>query len=177
MSRIAEVNVDAVADRALVDAIVARRGARGLIQLDRMLLHSPEYARGWNAFLGAVRTRLAIAAPLRELAICAVARLTGADFEWQQHVIEWRRAGARDEQVVALEEPVAAAANAQLFSALERAVLKLVVEMTSTVTVTDATFNEVRHHLSDIETVELVGVIAAYNCVARFLVALEIDRE
>jgi hypothetical protein len=35
------------ADAAIVSRIRARRGARGLIPLDRALLHSPPVADGW----------------------------------------------------------------------------------------------------------------------------------
>ena len=49
--------------------------------------------------------------------------------------------------------------------------------MTRTVKVTDATFDAVRARLSDQHCVELVGVIATYNMVSRFLVALGIEPE
>ena len=52
----------------LVAAIRARRGG-ALLNLDRMLLHSPPFARGWNDFLGAVRNELSLTPKLRELAI------------------------------------------------------------------------------------------------------------
>jgi hypothetical protein len=68
----------------LVAPIRARRGGT-LLNLDRMLLHSPLYARGWNALLGTVRGELLLSPRLRELAICATASLTGAEYEWGQH--------------------------------------------------------------------------------------------
>jgi alkylhydroperoxidase family enzyme len=68
----------------VVEPICARRGGK-LLNLDRMLLHSPAYARDWNALLGAVRRELTLPPRLRELAICAVASLTGAEYEWRQH--------------------------------------------------------------------------------------------
>lgn len=43
--------------------------------------------------------------------------------------------------------------------------------MTRHVKVRDETFAAVRAHLSERETVELIGVVAAYNMVSRFLVA------
>ena len=45
----------------VVGAIRKRRGGQ-LINLDRMLLHSIPYARGWNAFIGEVRRTLSISA-------------------------------------------------------------------------------------------------------------------
>lgn len=52
MPRIPYADVDA-APQEVVAPIRARRGGV-LLHLDRMLLHSPAYARGWNALLGMV---------------------------------------------------------------------------------------------------------------------------
>ena len=49
--------------------------------------------------------------------------------------------------------------------------------MTRQVAVGDGTFEAVHAALGDRETVELVGVIATYNMVSRFLVALGIEPE
>ncbi len=60
----------------------------------------------------------------------------------------------------------------------ESAVLDLTIEMTRTVKVSSATFAKARAALADEQQlVELVGVIAGYNMVSRFLVALEVDSE
>ena len=72
----------------LVDAIRARRTSGCLLNLDRMLLHSPPFARGWNIYLGAIRKDLDVSPLLRELAICAVAKLNRAEYEWIQHAPE-----------------------------------------------------------------------------------------
>ena len=58
----------------LVAAIRARRGG-ALLKLDRMLLHSPPLAQGWNVYLGKIREELLVPAQLRELAMCVVAIL------------------------------------------------------------------------------------------------------
>jgi alkylhydroperoxidase family enzyme len=52
------------------------------------------------------------------------------------------------------------------------------MEMTRDVEVSDATFAAVKTAVPDNQqTVELVAIIAAYNMVSRFLVALKIDVE
>src|SRR3990167_5642943 len=62
-----------------------------------------------------------------------------------------------------------------VFDADQQAVLALVVEMTRQVKVDAATFDCARTVLgSDALMFELVGVIAAYNMVARILVALDL---
>ena len=57
------------------------------------------------------------------------------------------------------------------------AALQLTIEMTRAVRVSEATFAAVRAELGEQEAVELVAVIAAYNMVSRFLVALGVEPE
>lgn len=161
---------------ALVDAIRARRGGR-LLHLDRMLLHSPPLAAGWNGYLKAVRTELALDPRLRELAMCAVASLNGAHYEFHHHAPEFLRAGGTAPQVDALREPERAVQEAGLFDDTALAALRLTIEMTRQVAVADGTFAAVHGALGDRRTVELVGVIATYNMVSRFLVALGVEPE
>jgi AhpD family alkylhydroperoxidase len=161
----------------LIARIRARRGGT-LLNLDRMLLNSPPFAQGWNAHLGAVRRELSLDPRLRELAVCAIAVLNGADYELEQHAPELLRAGGTEAQVEALAGLGTEAEDTAVFAATERAVLQLTLEMTRNVQVSDATFERVRSALSDTrQVVELVGVIATYNMVSRFLVALEVDLE
>jgi alkylhydroperoxidase family enzyme len=143
-----------------------------------MLLHSPPFAQGWNAFLGEVRSGLALAPKLRELAMCVVAVLNGAEYEFHHHAPEFVKAGGTQAQVEALRQPQASAVNAILFDAAERATLLLTIEMTRNVQVSDRTFAMVREALpDDRQVVELVGVIACYNMVSRFLLATGIEPE
>ncbi len=174
--RIAYLPPDLAEPAALVSAIRARRGGT-LLHLDRMLLHSPPLAAGWNAHLRAVRTELQLDARVRELAICAVAMLNGAEYEFHHHAPEFEKAGGTPAQVAALRDPQAAAGDAARFEATDLAVLRLTIEITRSVTVADATFEAVRSRLGDRQTVELVGTIATYNMVSRFLVALRITAE
>lgn len=176
MARLPYRPADLAEPAALVAAIRARRGGR-LLNLDRMLLHSPALAAGWNAHLRAVRTELTLAPKLRELAICAVAALNGAEYEFVHHAPEFIAAGGSERQVQALRAPELALQDTALFDGAERAALALTVEMTRNVAVADATFAAVHAALGDRGTVELVGVIATYNMVSRFLVALGVEPE
>ena len=161
----------------IVNAIRERRGGQ-LLNLDRMLLHSPAFAKGWNVFLREVRTGLELSPKLRELAMCIVAVLNRAEYEFHHHAPEFLRAGGNEHQVQAMRDPESAAGNSALFDEKERAAILLTIEMTRDVAVRDATFSTVRAALgNDQLVVELVGVIATYNMVSRFLVALEITPE
>jgi alkylhydroperoxidase family enzyme len=158
----------------LVAAIKARRGGE-LLELDRMLLHSPNYADGWNTFLAKVRSELTVSSKLAELAICYVAVLNHASYELEQHSPLFLAAGGLPEQLSALTaEPL----DQSIFSDSEQAVLQLTVEMTRSIEVTTETMAAAKRALaSDQQVVEIVGVIAAYNMVSRFLVALHVEAE
>ena len=161
----------------LVAAIRARRGG-ALLNLDRMLLHSPPLARGWNGHLRAVRTELEVSARLRELAICVVAVVTGADYEFGQHGPEFLKAGGTTRQLDAVGRIGATDPDAAAFDPAERAIIALALEMTRNVRVRRATSDAARAALaSDRQMVELVGIIATYNMVSRFLVALDVEPE
>jgi alkylhydroperoxidase family enzyme len=160
----------------LVGAIKTRRKGK-LINLDRMLLHSPPFAQGWNALLGSVRRSLEISPRIRELAICAVARLNNAPYEMYQHAPEFLAAGGPQKQLDALDDVESAAKNKRLFDDGERAALQLTIEMTRNVEVSDETLERAREIFGDNELVELVGTIATYNMVSRFLVALGVDEK
>jgi alkylhydroperoxidase family enzyme len=161
----------------LVDAIRARRPGGKLLNLDRMLLHSPNFAKGWNGMFAAIRKELALPAKLREIPILAIAVLNKVEYEWVQHEPEFRSAGGTGEQLAALRNPEAAGKDEKLFSDVERAALALTIEMTNKVAVQDATLKRVRALLPDQQVVELIGTIAGYNMVSRFLAATGVDAE
>jgi AhpD family alkylhydroperoxidase len=157
--------------RAAVEAIRARRGGE-LSALDRMLLHSPPVAEGWNALLGALRNRTTLTPDLTELVVLRVAVLNDAAFEWAAHEPAARRAGVTDRQLAALRLPAAAADPA--FTPVQAAVLRFTDASTREVAVPDEVFAAVREHLDDRQVVELTATVAGYAMVSRFLVALQV---
>jgi alkylhydroperoxidase family enzyme len=161
----------------LVSAIRARRPGGKLLNLDRMLLNSPAFAQGWNDMFGTIRGKLSLPAKLRELAIMSVGVLNKADYVCAQHTPDFLAAGGTREQMQAIQNPAAALADTNPFDEPERATLALTYEMTRNMTVTDATMRRVRTALPDQQVVELIGVIAGYNMVSRFVVATGIDPE
>jgi len=162
-------------DPKLVEAILARRGGK-LLNLDLALLWSEPLARGWNALLGAVRREFSLEARIREIAICTVARITGAEYEFVHHWPEYVKAGGDDGLRAKLDDPERAA-NDAAFGEAERVAMRYAIAMTRQVKVPAALFAEVRRRWSDTEVVELTASIAAYNMVARVLVALEVEGE
>ena len=163
--------------REIIDAIKKRRGGK-FLALDRMLLNSPPVAMGWNSLLGAVRTQMSLPGKWRELAMCVVAVLNGAEYEFVAHAPIFVKEGGRDDQIKAMRDVFAAISDSKNFDEAERAVIQLTLEMTRSVHVSDATFAAARRHLpSDQQMFELITVVAAYNMVSRVLVATGIRPE
>jgi alkylhydroperoxidase family enzyme len=156
----------------LVEAIRARRPGHQLWNLDRMLLNSPSFAKGWNTMFGAIRGQLSLPGKLREIPIMAIAVMNKADYEWVAHEPEFLKAGGTREQLAALKT---LKADPKLFDEAERAALQLAVEITRDVKPKQATLDGIRKLLPDAQVVELIGTIAGYNMVSRFVVATGVD--
>jgi AhpD family alkylhydroperoxidase len=168
MARIPFPDASAAALKPLVDRIVAARG--GLLDLYRVLLHSPPVAAGWLEYLTSIRGASSLPGATRELVIMRIAHVNRAPYEAQQHAPIALREGLSAQQIEAIanwqEEPA--------FDARQRAALAYADAMTSTVQVPDDVFSAVRAEFDSRQLVELTATIAAYNMVSRFLEALEI---
>ena len=164
-------------EAAIVSRVQARRAPRPLQPLDLALLHSPPVADGWNSFLGAVRTRTALPADLRELAIARVAVVNRAWYEWAHHAPLAVQAGVPAElldgpgSAVASSEPLrlgdrdgdgdgAGKGKGKGFTRGQWAVLVYADEMTRNVEVGEETFAEVKSLFSEREVVEITATVS-----------------
>ena len=120
----------------------------------------------------AILGRQKLSSKLRELAILRVAALSGARYEWVQHVPIAKHVGATDDQVAALER---GETEAPCFDATERIVLRLVRELVEGVRASDATFAEVAQRLSAQEIVELILATGYYRMLATLMESAAID--
>lgn len=173
---------DAPADTADIYARIAeRRNPRPLIPLDLSLLHSPPVADGWNSFIGAIRTRTVVDQGTLEFAVCRVAVLTDAIYEWNAHAPLALKGGIKPEELHAcrtipstIEDDLSQLESSPL-TPQQQAVLRYTDQMTVTVKVQDEVFAQLKTvGYNDREIVELTTGIAGYNCVSRVLVALDV---
>ena len=159
----------------ITQAIKERRGG-ALTPLDRILLHNPAIAQGWNTLFRAVRTQTTLPADVRELAILRVAALNGADYEWTAHEPIGRRAGLGKEQL----DRVRNGDWPDGLDGRQAASLAYTDRMTSDVRVPDEDFDALQEFFDEQQILELTATVASYNLVSRVLVALEVvaaDRE
>jgi len=160
----------------LAESIVKIKGARGgrLINIYRLMLHSPALANAWFDLNQAVRYGTEIDGQSRELAVIRVAVLNDVEYVQRAHGPAYAlKEGLTPEQVTALANWQAS----NLFSDQQRALLAYTDAMTREIDVADAVFAEVRKYFTERQTVELTMLIGAYNMLTRFLKALKVDPE
>ncbi|MDP9408580.1 MAG: carboxymuconolactone decarboxylase family protein [Actinomycetota bacterium] len=170
MARIDYPDLDRPELVELVGRIASERGGE-VINLYRMLLHSPPVAEGWRALGTAIRIEAALDARSPELAICLVARLTGSRYEWDHHAPIARRAGVDDSALDALP----AWRDHDGFSERDRAVLAWTEAVTVELRPAPDVLRTARAALDKRELVELTATAGFYACVARFVLALDVD--
>jgi len=149
-----------------------RRG--GLLNVYKLLLHSPALAQTWFDHNGAVRWKTALTGRLREIVIIRIAHLNGIDYVLAQHVPGLALA---EGLMLAECEALADWRASGLFDARERAALAYAEAMTLSTSVPDDVFAEVRRHFGDREIVELSVLIGTYIMHNRVMKALAIDLE
>src|SRR5690349_6286011 len=160
----------------LAESIAKIKGARGgrLINIYRLMLHSPALANAWFDLNQAVRYGTEIDGRSRELAVIRVAILNDVEYVQRAHGPAYAlKEGLTPEQVGAIAEWQ----PSQLFSPAQRAVLAYTDAMTRDINVPDAVFAEARKHFNERQMVELSMLISAYNMLTRFLKALKVDPE
>ena len=152
-----------------------RAGRRGaLINVYKLLLHSPSLAAIWLDFVSAARFKVDLDGRLREIVIVRVAHLNRTAYVFKQHVPQLSAPeGLSDAECDALADW----RNAKTFNARERAALAYTDAMTRDVTVPDDVFEGLRQHFNERQIVELSVLIGLYNMHTRVFTALGIDPE
>ncbi|KAF2725769.1 hypothetical protein K431DRAFT_215122 [Polychaeton citri CBS 116435] len=173
------------ASQDVVERVKERRGGK-LIALDKSLLHAPPIADGWNSFIGSIRSRNSIPDSIRELCMCRVAVLNQAWYEWHSHSPLLEKTGVLSTEAIeyiktrpkpglsdkgAVED---GGSGEKLMDEKHLAVLEYTDAMTIGCVVPQPVFNKLKALFSDREVVEITTTVAAYNCVSRFLVALDV---
>ncbi|GAB7341729.1 hypothetical protein MBLNU457_g0066t1 [Dothideomycetes sp. NU457] len=168
-------------NQAIYSRIAARRAPRPITKLDLALLHNPSIASGWNELLGAIRTKTSLSAADMELAICRIAILNGAVYEWFAHAPLALKGGVSRtalESVKGLKElgiaDVKRTEGEEGLSRKQWVILVLTDQMTKRVSVEDEVMEALKEWFGDSQIVELTATVATYNCVSRFLVALDV---
>ncbi len=160
----------------LAELIASIRGGRGgrLLNIYKMLLHSPDIAKAWLEQVTTVRWKTALDGRIREIVIIRVAILNRVEYVIRAHVPGFAlKEGLTREQCDALADW----RNSTLFDDPQRAALAYTDAMTRDIQVPDAVHAGLRRHFDERQIVELTVLIGTYNMHTRVLQALEIDAE
>ena len=160
----------------LAGTIAKIKGARGgrLINIYRLMLHSPALATAWFELNQAVRYGTAVDGQSREIAVIRIAILNGVEYVQRAHGPAYAlKEGLTVEQVNA----IASWHGSNLFTPEQRALLAYTDAMTREIAVPEEIFAELRRHFTERQAVELTMLIGAYNMLTRFLSALKVDPE
>ncbi|KRB79441.1 hypothetical protein ASE00_20260 [Sphingomonas sp. Root710] len=177
MSRIALRTENELALDPLASAVRQRRGGH-LLRMDRLMLHSPIFTRGWNDFSRMLTGGLSLPDRLSQFVMCVVGAANGVDYQLLSHAPRFLAAGGSRAQLDALADMPAVLEDQRLFDRQERAAARLALEMTHDIHVSDGVFAAAHDAFPSAETlVDLVGLIAAYNMVSRFVAAFGISAE
>lgn len=168
--------IDEQAHPELSDLIAKFRSGRGgrLINIYRLMLHSPALANGWFDLNSTVRYQTEVEGQDREIVIIRIAILNDVEYVLRAHGPAYAlKEGLTPEQVDALTDWKAS----KLFTDKQRAMLAYVDAMTREIEVPDQVFDAVRKHFSERQMVELTMLTGTYNMLTRVLKALKIDPE
>jgi 4-carboxymuconolactone decarboxylase len=140
--------------------------------LYKALGNHPKLVAAWTEFSKTLRHDTRTPRALRELVILRGAQLVRSEYEWAQHLPMARKAGVREEQILALPEW----RNSAEFDAREKAALAL-GEAVTLGRVSDEVYQEAARHFDHHDYVELALVAAFYAMVARMLDAMGVQLE
>jgi alkylhydroperoxidase family enzyme len=107
----------------------------------------------------------------RELAILRTGIVGDSKFEYSQHLKVARMVGIADDHLEAIKGWV----TSDKFDAAERAVMAATDELVGRNLIEDATFAELKRHLSDAQIMELVFVIATWRMHGMVVRALHLE--
>ena len=159
----------------LASEIAKIKGGRGaLINIYKLLLHSPTVCMNWFEHIGAIRWKTKLSPRLRELAIVRIAQSAKYAYALNQHV-----PGIAVPDGVSLEECEALKdwKPSNFFNEAERAALAYVDAMIAAPEVPDDVFNAMRKHYNEREVLELTVLVGTYLMHNRVFTALRVDVE
>ena len=139
-----------------------------------MMAHAETCLKPVMKLGGTLLGKLKLDAKLRELCLLHAVRLEGSDYEWEQHVPIALHLGCAEAQIAALKSGDDAAA---CFDAREKAALRFTREVVVDVGASPEALAEVRKHLSERETVELILMSGFYITLARLTETLGVEND
>jgi AhpD family alkylhydroperoxidase len=129
--------------------------------------------RGWLRFAGKLMPRGALPRKDTELVILRVAHLRGNPYEFEHHVRLGRKVGVRDEEITAVTRPLVDGG----WTDRQATILSAVDQLVSDRGLDDKVWADLRRHLDDRASIELVMLVGHYEMLATFLETLRVPQD
>jgi alkylhydroperoxidase family enzyme len=157
----------------LIGRVKAGRSG-SLLNVYKVLLHSPKVTEAWMGLIDAIRTGTTLDPRTREIAIIRAAHANRSEYEIRQHIPRYAlAAGLTKEECDAIRSWPEASG----LSDRDAAVVAYTDAVTRDVSVSDDVFESLAKHFPTREIVELTIVVGTYNMHARLIEPLRVDLE
>jgi len=144
------------------------------LNVARMIANASDAVfQNWSRLGNSLMTKGKLNSRLREIAILRNARVSGALYEFTQHVPIAKSVGVSDEQLKAVDDWE----KASCFDDLDKLVLRFTDEIAGGVKGRKETLDALARYLAPGEIVELIMAIGFWGMVARILETTEVDLE
>jgi alkylhydroperoxidase family enzyme len=146
-------------------------GKNNWANIFRMIGHSESHLHNYCRLGAAIRFKGELDPGLREIAITRTGLLCQADYEVMAHKRLCASVGVSKEKIESLEQ----GAEAEVFTEVEKDVLRFTDDVVKKDRVGDETFEAVKKHLTPAALVELHLAIGFYIMTSKFLRTFDID--
>ena len=169
--RLSPLSQDELTDdqRQLLDAF----GGEKALNIFKTLVRHPGLFRQWLPFGGKLLQGGKLPPRERELIILRTAYVTGAEYEWAQHVAMAQAAGVTDEEI----ERIAAGAAADGWSADDSMLLRAVDEVLSDRRISDDAWSALAARYDERQLIEVPMVAGHYSMLAGVLNTIGVEPE
>jgi AhpD family alkylhydroperoxidase len=161
-----------VANWAMIAAGAKAARVKGLPNLFTTMARHGSLFRGWLFFAARMMPRGKLPRRDTELVILRTAWHNGCDYETDHHQRLGRQAGLSAEEIAR-----ATSASLEGWSPRERALLSAADELHSTRNLDDATWDDLRRHLSERDAIEFLLLAGHYGMLATFINTLRIESD
>ena len=136
-----------------------------VLNIFRTLVHAPKALTRFNEWGGYILSRRNDLPPReREIVILRIGFLCKSGYEWTQHVAIGKREGLSDDEIARIKKGAGAG-----WAAKDAVLIKLADELHHDQFVTDATWNDMRAHYTEKQTMDAVFTAGQYTQVSMFL--------
>ena len=141
--------------------------------IHKTIIHHTKLMKRWMVFANHVLNKSSLPGREREMAILRTGWLCRAGYEWAHHVEIGKREGLTQEEIEAIKH----GPDAQVWSDLDRSLLRAVEELLNDCFISDDTWNALSQKFNQQQLMDIVFAVGNYNLVSMALNTLGVQLE